>query len=170
MENNNSALMNDMTFVSQNSGALLGAGTHTCRIHSISPSTPKSPGFTDPTPQLKTVFKTPDGKMFTEWYNTLGYMRFEELSPEDKKSGRFGTIDGFAIDKNTGKRMIDEDRTKAARGIFGKLALDAGIPLGTSFKPSDLIDREVVIVIGEDDRKKLIVKGTRPVVQTESVD
>lgn len=155
-----------LTFKADNSGALLGQGTHNCIITEVVESLPQSGEFEDPTPQLKTVFKCiTTGKIFSEWYNTRGYVRFKELSEVDKNSNRFTAKDGYAIDKTTGHRLIDSKRTEQALGIINKLGADAGIPLKTEFTEDDLIGRQVAIVIGPDERMNLRVKSTRKVTQ-----
>ena len=151
-----------LSFKSVNSGAILGVGNHNVTVAEVVTAYPKSGAFADPTPQLKVLFKSnEDGKQFTEWYNTRGYVRFNELAKADLESGRFSSQEGYAIDKSTGARIIDVKRTEQALSIIGKLGCDAGIALNTDFVPTDLIGKKLTIIVGTDDRMNLRVKSTR---------
>lgn len=156
-----------LVLISANSGALLGVGSHRVKIVEISPSTPKGTAFKDPTPQLKIVFKDlVTGKQFTEWYNIVGYRRFNELDKKDQQSGLFTSNQGYAVHMETGMRVEDLARTESAQSILNKVGHDAGIAAGVSFEPKDLMDRELIITVGESNDaayNNLRIKGTRPV-------
>lgn len=158
--------LNNLVLKSANNGALLGEGSHSVTIAEVSPSMPKGQAFNDPTPQLKIVYKDANGKQFTEWYNTKGYQRYEDLSAKDKQSSLFGSNKGYAVVLATGARVEDPARTESALNILNKVGHDAGIEAGKTFQPIDLIGRKLVIQIGasnDGEYNNLRVKGTRPV-------
>lgn len=71
--------------------------------------------------QVKCVFTTPSGKQ-THFFNTVGYTRQNELSEDLLESGDYEARGdaGYAVNKETGERVVHEGRTGQARTILGK--------------------------------------------------
>lgn len=167
--NANAVEPTELVFTAESTGRLLGPGSHTVTIEEISLSTPKYENsvFKDKHDQIKTVFIDENtGMQHTEWFNTKGFARYEDLAEADKRSGKFEDVSGFAVNKSTGLRVIDPQRTKSAMSIFAKLGLDCGVPKGETFKPAELVGESVVIIIGEDTyggKVQTKLQSTRPV-------
>lgn len=118
----------------------------------------------DPTPQIEMLFKNDEGQ-FTEWMNLRGYKRFDELTDNEKKSGKYISRNDFAVVKATGKRVVSDEKTATARSIVSKLGWACGFEPGDEFTLADLIDRELTIVIGpsQDRPDQLRVKAVKPI-------
>jgi len=71
--------------------------------------------------QVAMTFVRADGKpgIITERFNTLGFKRFDELSPKEQKKCRKDEHKGYALDKN-GNRLIDEVRTNQCKSVFNQ--------------------------------------------------
>lgn len=158
--------------VGTSAATLLAAGEHNVSIASVRLTDPtkrtrrkEEYAFPeDPTPQAEFVFKNEEGQ-FTEWMNLRGYKRFDELSENEKKSGKYISRNDFAVVKATGKRVVSDEKTATARSIVSKLGWACGMEPGTEFGLDDLIDRELTIIIGpsQDRADQLRVKAVKPV-------
>lgn len=122
-----------MTFLNnftpeKSSGVTMPIGETTARIQSVQEvddhSSNLSGGrkedypFKDIHQQLAVTFVRVDGKpgIITERFNTLGFVRYDELSAKDQKRFTKGAK-GYAVDKK-GNRLISEVRTDQARSVF----------------------------------------------------
>lgn len=125
---------------------LLGDGAHLCKITAVSETASKeSEDYKDRTPQIEVSFETPKG-FIRHWFNLAGY-----------KKGDDGK---YIVDKKTKIRVIDEENTAAARAIFERLGLHAGIDEGSDFGLEDLINLEVGIFVKTDENGKPRVART----------
>jgi hypothetical protein len=117
--------------VENNVSALLNEGDHVVTIKGYKETVAKTGAE-----QIAIDMQDAKGKFITLWLNTTGFKRYSELTEKELASGKFENssidpdIDGFAIDKKTGQRIEDEERTASALSIIGKLAKDAGLPDG----------------------------------------
>jgi len=153
------------------SGNLLGAGQHLVTIESVqNVEAAANELFNDRTPQLAVKFKNDSGT-FTNWYNLVGYKKFDELSPKDQASGAYEPRgeNSYATNVKTGTRVHSAERTAAALSRVGQLGTDAlNLAEGEDFNGSDLIGAEVGINIEKNDRSKLRVTFTMPADEVEA--
>ena len=171
-QNNTSTGLVFTAEVGTGASTLLGPGEHNVTIASVSLTDPTKRNrrkeeyafANDPTPQLEVVFKNEEGQ-FTEWMNLRGYKRFDDLTENEKKSGKYISRNDFAVVKATGKRVVSEEKTATARSIVSKLGWACGMEPGTEFGVDDLVDRELTIIIGpsQDRADQLRVKAVKPI-------
>ena len=88
----------------------------------------KLPKWSDPTPQIVCRFAGEDGSIFHR-FNGAGYRRFDELSEEEIKSGKYSNVDGYACTTKNGKfyRVQDPDRTEQAISILSQALMAFGV-------------------------------------------
>ena len=94
------------------------------------------PEWSDSHDQLavKFVKKDANGKTLgtiTERYNSAGFIRYSELSYEDKKDYFQSGDEGYAVNHQTKERVEDPARTAQCLNILNELYAAAGVPVGT---------------------------------------
>lgn len=154
-----------MKFTARNTvSKFLGAGTHLVTISEVIMDEAKGDGsHKDLTPQLKVTFVNSDDRKFTSWYNLKGFRKYDDLSEKEKKSNKFkADNNGYAIDVKTLIRLENAENTEAAQSIVGRIAVDCGIEEGEEFESSDLVGKELGIVIAENEQGNLRIKYTMP--------
>ncbi len=145
--------------------SILAAGRHIVQIMSITPDAAIADQevvpWKDDTPQAKVLFKNKDG-IFTEWLNLKAFKRFSELSAKDKASGKYVGVthpefpgEEYAMNKKTGHRVEDPERTATCMGIIGQLANAAGFEVDEEVTEDDLQGKTVGIVVKENANGKL---------------
>lgn len=159
-----------MKFTVKNSNTFLPEGKHIVSVHSISPDQPKeSADWKDRTPQLKVTFKEPkSGFQFSNWYNTKGYTKFEDLTTKQQQSGKYEARgdQGYAVEIKTGMRVVSEENTEKAINIIANLGYACGFDADKQISVEDLHGKTCGITIGPNDRMNNRVKGTfRPTVE-----
>lgn len=103
---------------------------------------PNLPAYSNPTEQLVITVVSAKGKGgLTHRLNMDGYVRFNELTEKEVKSGKFVEIDEFACakDPKTGAliRISDEARTKTCEGILDQMFAAMQIPVGEGIEALD---------------------------------
>jgi hypothetical protein len=124
---------------------LLPEGEHLVRLTSVSAITSfdqyngekkdKMPEWGNATPQLAiTVVSAEDGKSggITHRLNGCGYVKFDDLSEKEIKSGKYESIEGFACKEVAGVivRIESEKNTQACANIINGFAASLKIPEG----------------------------------------
>lgn len=100
----------------------------------------KLPAWKDATPQLAiTVVAAEEDKSggLTHRFNGRGYVRYDDLSDKQKKSGDYEDHDGYACTLNEDGllvRIISEENTKSCANILNQFAAAVGIKEGTSLE------------------------------------
>ena len=93
-------------------------------------------GWADPTPQLAiTVVAAEEGKSggMTHRLNGQGYLKYNELSDEQKASGEYEEIGGYACTANEDGvivRILSPEHTKQCRNILNQFAASLGAKEG----------------------------------------
>ena len=153
------------------SSKVLEAGEHKVKVISMTETTDQradinsaideaKEGWKDATPQIAIVFGSTSGAgVFTHRYNLKGFKRFSEMSEKEQKLCNVAGDAEYAVSKKTGMRIEDAARTAKAWESVDRLAANAGLPVGTELQ--EAIGREVIIMIGENDNGRLIVKYTK---------
>jgi len=148
--------------VENNVSSLLQEGNHVVTIKGYKETASKAnAGYNDVTEQIAVSLENAAGKFITMWLNTKGYKRFSQLTEKEVASGKFGnssddeSVDGYAVDKKTGCRIEDEEKTASALSIIGKLAQDAGMAIGLELSLDELMDELVGREVG------IAVKGNK---------
>ena len=98
-----------IALVARNTSNFLSEGKHIVTIKAVAPALPQGEAaWSDKTPQLKVTFAKLS-QMFSNWYNTLGYKKFSELTQKEQQSGKFEAVgeDGYAMLKSNKTRVID---------------------------------------------------------------
>lgn len=142
--------MSNLKFTVRNSNNFLAEGKHVVMIEKIVPAQPKeSKDWNDRTPQIAITFKGAKGVQFTNWYNLLGYKKYEDLTLAEQQSGKYEARgdSGYAVVKTTGERvvsaifMVGKKATEANTVAAFKKLNDAGHELidGNSAKAMNII-------------------------------
>lgn len=78
--------------------------------------------FSDFHDQIAVTFIRKDKQpgIITHRYNTKGWVRYDELSPADRKSFKRDEEKGYAINKKTGMRVEDDKRTADCNNILNQ--------------------------------------------------
>jgi|CXWL01.1.fsa_nt_gi hypothetical protein len=133
-------------------GGLLGTGEHKCTITEIGMDLSKpSPNWSDRTPQIKTVFKNDKGTI-TQWNNLKGYKTIKDfangVAPKgfEFRSSEAGD-ENYLVNLKTNERVESPDKTATCERMFAEMGNDAGIAEGADFTISDLIGKEVGVVV-----------------------
>jgi len=95
------------------------------------------PAWSNACPQLAiTVLNAEEGKSggLTHRLNFEGYVKYEELSEAQIKSGKYENVEGYACTKKGDDlvRAVDEEKTKTCANIANQFAMALGIPEGTN--------------------------------------
>ena len=96
-------------------------------------------GWADPTPQLAVTFVAAEsGKSggITHRCNGLGYVKHDELSDEQRSSGDYEEIGGYACTANEDGeivRIVSPEAAKACKNILNQLASALGGKEGDNF-------------------------------------
>jgi len=163
--------------------AILQAGTHIAQAvkvrisHSFAKAdgSPKDGPFEwkTPTPLIAITFADATGAVIMERYHLQGYVRYEDLTPKQKESGKYTASEkeGYAL--KDGDRIVCEKKTadciNILSGVFSALGLAPGSTLDDLQAVVDARDAEVEIVVQKcNDGKSLEVAKVRPI--RESVD
>ena len=107
----------------------------------------KAFAWSDRTPQLAiTVVAAEEGKSggMTHRLNGLGYVKFSELSDEQKESGEYEDMNGYACSANEDGeivRTVSEQHTKQCRNILNQFAAAIGAREGENF--GDAVTRAI---------------------------
>ena len=94
------------------------------------------PEYKDACDQIGLLLKSDKG-FIPMRMNGCGYTRFDELTADQKKSGKFIDIDGFAVHADTMERDISDDRTEKARNIMLQLFRALNMPEGSDLNALD---------------------------------
>lgn len=107
--------------------------------------------FKDVHDQLAVTFVRADNKpgIITHRLNTMGWTRFDELSPKQQKSYLKDGDKGYAVSKKTGERLEDPARTEQCRNILNqflnKLTTKAGEPVIDKLIEAGRLDADLVV-------------------------
>lgn len=129
-------------------GTMLPAGFHQVVIKSIevTPERESEEGYIMDS-QTCITYKSGNG-VIKHWYNNARFKRYVDLSDADKKSKKYiaAGSEGYAVDKKTKRRLIDENDT-SCESIYANLAYACGIEEGEDIDIMDLVDSELVIEV-----------------------
>jgi hypothetical protein len=128
--------------------ALLPAGEHTVRLTRVEPlssfekydhqlkDADRLPQWKDACPQLAvTIVSAEPGKSggMTHRFNGMGYVKYEELSEKERKSGKFENIEGYACTKDDDGDLVripSDSRTEQCANIINQFATAVGVKEG----------------------------------------
>lgn len=129
---------------------LLRDGDHIVRIESVAEAlAPINPLFSDRTPQISIRYKSNSG-FITQWINVTGYMTEPDYQSDVIFNGitfkeHYGVE--YAVDVFTNRRIENEEKTKTALHILGRIGHCAGIEKDANFELADLVGLEIGIRI-----------------------
>jgi hypothetical protein len=153
---------------------LLPKGRHQVTVHSISDAVAESENWTDPTEQVKIVYKEKDGNRYiSDWLNLKGFKRMTDLTDKEKSSGKFEARSSetgdeeYAVNKKTGARVEDPERTEKCLSIFGEIMTSCGVEDGEERDFYSLVGSELYIDV-DTKGSRVIVKRTRSVEEVEA--
>jgi hypothetical protein len=118
---------------------------------------PKLPAWKDATPQLAiTVVSAEEGKSggLTHRFNGRGYVKYDELSDEQKASGEWEDHGGYACSLNDDDILVREESeadTKDCANIINQFASSLGIKEGTK------LGKGIAIAIAEQTKFRVTV-------------
>ena len=101
------------------------------------------PEYKDACDQIGLLLKSDKG-FIPMRLNGCGYTRFAELTADQKKSGKFVDIDGFAVIEETMERDISDDRTEKAENIVKQLFRALNMPEGSEINALDTAVEEAM--------------------------
>jgi hypothetical protein len=168
---------------------LMQAGDHVSRISSVRmtdadhqldgvPKKEQKP-WVDVHHQMAVTFASVKGAgLITNRFNSKGFERYDELTDEQRASGKFENVEGFACRKNKQgqlERCESVSRTTECINILNKFAAALGIAEGESLmdgiQRAIAEKRELVVLVKADvykDKDQLVVKGFKKVVDASS--
>lgn len=128
------------------------------------------PPWKDATEQLAVVFKNDKG-VGTRRFNATGYVRFDELSDEERPNYTEMGEDGYAVHNETGMRVVSEERTKQCHNILNQFMEACGLPIGSKIESLAGCNVSAEVKIKTYDNKDVPVIGSfRPVKEKGVVD
>jgi hypothetical protein len=137
----------------------LGKGDHIAKIDSVEPcynTDNVKVDWTDKTPQIAVKYVS-GGKYITQWITLRSYKTIED----DKVDGAeyiAHPISKIQFAVKDGRRVVDEERSKAGLLILAHVAHCSGIPDGSEIELDDLVGRELLIRVGQHDGKLKVIK------------
>ena len=108
----------------------------------------KGVDYKDVVQQLAVTYTRKGGGVLTHRYNTAGFERYGEM--EDPE-GFFCSAhpEGYAVNEETGERVVDPEREKQCENILNELFEAAGLEHGSSYQ--DLEGCELSIEVYHDE-------------------
>ncbi len=150
-----------VTVAKKELGGLFKAGDHDVNITECGLEMSKEqPKWSDRTPQLKVVMKNATG-MITSWLNLRGYKNSADTNGIAPKGHEFRSYSAdsekFLVNKATGKRVVDDERTQKLLSNVGNLAFAAGIQdeeIDTDNLPDALLGASLTVRVRESANGK----------------
>lgn len=112
----------------------------------------------DATPQIACVFNNAKG-VFTHRFNVKGFKRFTDLTPDQQTKAFAAGREGYAVSSKTGLRVEDPERTDKCWRMIDDMCARAGMKEGEEI--GNLVGKELVVVIAENDNGNLRITGTK---------
>lgn len=100
--------------------------------------------------QLAVTFVRADGKpgIITHRINTMGWVRYDELSPKEQKACTKDPEKGYAIVKKTGARIEDPERTAKCANILNQFLnklTKNGVPVIDALIEAGGLDADLIV-------------------------
>lgn len=128
-----------------NSSPLLSAGIHQVSIDKVYTEQAKTGSE-----QLAVIFKSEDGRKFTNWYNLQGFKR-------DPKEPTIVDENGYSrpnyLTDKQGNRVQDDEATNQCLSIIGKLMFHAGLDADTDQDPEKSLEGKSVTLAIRSENK-----------------